>query len=66
MVYKEQEKSLGKEHSIPKERCCVSGRDNFKVLAGHPGGDFQLSVGNATVHDRLLILVTEMKALELL
>ena len=29
------------------------------------GGDFQQSVGNATVHDRLLILVAEMKAQEL-
>lgn len=37
----------------------------FKVRAGNPGGDFQQSVGNATVHDRWLILVAEMKAQEL-
>lgn len=37
--------------------CWDHGHVAFKVRAGHPGGEFLKSVGNATVHDRLLILV---------
>lgn len=59
------EKRSGKEHCIQEGRCWACGHVDFKVLAGHPGGDFQQSVGNDTVHDRLLVSVTEMKAQEL-
>lgn len=60
-----EKKNPGLVHYIQEGRCWDPGGVDFQGLAGKAGEDFQQSVGNASVHDRLLILVTEMKAQEL-
>lgn len=65
MTRKSNNKSPRKAHCIPERRCWGFGHNNFKVLAGYPSGELQWTVGKATIHDRLLILLTEMTASEL-